>query len=383
VGQETLHGALWAVIAFFDLASDTSLFDELLGGIEVVQKKSMDPVQRVQCLQHFGRRIPRVPHQLAHGVEVLLFDMAIVILLPRPGPGQCHGMVGVLAIGDHRMVYELAPAIRMQMHERERHGRAEGVEPQVDPFERAVLHGITLGPARADVGHAQSERAISGQEPSVVANGVDLRMARRTALPFVEGPYGHKVLERLPGPGIGMPAKVIFFPLGGEHPVGGRRADGRKAPDLPWGGMKEPVVAEKGKGRPDEGHKALPAEEIKALPEDLQDAQHILAVDDGPAALRLLCGFPGWGSPARLNLSFVPPCPEQIGGVIAVVPACGAELIQQRGLVFSFSRSVSVNGSLGQFASCFHAHLHKSPHILEYVGLDFGYEATTWVGLEY
>ena len=50
--------------------------------------------------------------------------------------------------------------------------------------------------------------------------------------------------------------------------------------------MKELVVADKDKGRPDEGHKALPAQEIKALPDDLQNAQNILTVHGGLAALR-------------------------------------------------------------------------------------------------
>ena len=109
-------------------------------------------------------------------------------------------------------------------------GGTRGVETLVDPFEGTVLHRVAFRPARADIGQAQREGALSAQASAVMAHGIDLGVAGWTTLPFVEGAHGDEVLEGLARACVGMARKPVAFAIRGEKPVDRWGADGRKAP---------------------------------------------------------------------------------------------------------------------------------------------------------
>src|SRR5450759_173420 len=110
-GTKVLRG-LCLVIHLGDMAPGPHLGEEFLAKKEPVHQEMQGAVQPVQEINLSLTVMPVISHELADDRVVLLFDMGIVILVIRTGPGE--GDLPGMAEADEVAVHELSPIVRME-----------------------------------------------------------------------------------------------------------------------------------------------------------------------------------------------------------------------------------------------------------------------------
>src|SRR5512144_3279013 len=147
---------------------------------------------------------------------VLLLDVAAVVLVARPRPGE--GDLAFLAPGQQVMIDELRSIVTVYAQDRERHRAGDVVERGEHPFAGLVAHAAVLRPAGGDVGDGQRPGVLTGGVAAVVGDQVDLDEPGHRVVPVRPGPDRDLALQQRAGFGARAALQLVLAPFAGQAP---------------------------------------------------------------------------------------------------------------------------------------------------------------------
>ena len=330
---------------------------------KVVAQGTQVPVDLLQRLVGLPPLVPPIADNLAHRVEVLLFDEAVVVLPVRPAPRE-HDPVA-LRPGGHQVVDELAAVVAVQSEHRIGDRPPHPLQLLGDPPGGVVHHRGQLDPSHPHIRDRQRVAAFPGLEPAVMAHRVHLEKPGSPLVPIEVDPDGDLVAQHAARPGCATPAHLpVLLALRRHGPVyrGGadiqQRLPVRRIEAQPFAAVQVVDV------HPDELLQQLGAHAVE-MPPYLQDrAAHLRAVH--PLAARLLASpAPVGGLHADphhlsgcLGPAHLPLVRKDVDGVLAVVTRALDKLVKDEALLPLARLPIPLRGLPYQGFPL----LHRQPH---------------------
>jgi len=314
---EPLERSLRRLIAAAQARADAELAVEFdRGQEEVLEEAQFVAIEIVAGRPSLRGIVAQVAEQSADVGPVLLLDVSVVVLFVGTAARELDVMR--LAVAPEMRMEELAAVVGVDAAQRERQRPAHLVESVADRLLALAEQGSRLSPGGVDVGEVERMAEVTGGRRAGVGDQIDLPEAGFLHVPAA-GLDGDMVLQQDTGLGASIETTAQGALVSRQAIVDGARAD---AEQLALHIRGEPETAA------DPGH-PLRQQRLQAHrpgvicrdPDGFQDGQQLRRVAASARAAR--------GRLLQLRRRAV----QQPDGILAVVAAVGAELVQNAPLL--------------------------------------------------